>query len=215
MDDGHYEVDKEGNPQAALEVRPVSSVEFDKVGPLFPPSRLQRRKGNHRGWRVAIKVKRKSPYRTITTSPVRSSRVYFEASSSIACDCYPIGHVRPIHLLPMSVCLRLPNPVDDCIPSLRPLNPKPRLRQLKLIILPPLASVLPPVLLFVTELLELSPDRRPTSVPVVGPKQQNSDRIRVHRGFERVLCRVVDQDVGVDLLADLRTPLEPIIVNPL
>lgn len=114
----------------------------------------------------------------------------------------------------MAVRLGLPNPVDDCIPSLRPMNPKPRLRQLKLIVLPPLAPVLPPVLLFVAEFLDLTPDLRQTSVPAVAPEQQNSDWMGVRRGFERVLCGVVDQDLGIDLFADLRTLSESVVVDP-
>ena len=64
-----------------------------------------------------------------------------------------------------------------------------------------------------TELLELTPDLRPTSVPIVVPEQQNGDWMRVHGSFERVLCGVVDQDLGVDLLAHLTTPLESVVVS--
>ena len=42
-----------------------------------------------------------------------------------------------------------------------------------------------------------------TSVPSVVPEQQDSDWMRGSRGFERVLRRVVDQDLRVDLLAGL------------
>jgi len=111
----------------------------------------------------------------------------------------------------MTIRLRLPDPLDDCIPRLRPVDPKSRLWQLKLIILPPLASILQLVLLFVAELFDLALNLRLTSVPVVIPEQQNSDRMGGHRGFERVLCGVVDQDLCVYLLADLAmTPLETI-----
>ena len=114
----------------------------------------------------------------------------------------------------MTICLRLPDPLDDRIPSLRPVDPKSRLRQLELVILPPLASILHFVLLFVTELFNLALDLRLTPVPFVIPKQQNSDWMGSHRGLERVLCRVVDQDLCVYLLANLTmTLLETIIID--
>lgn len=107
----------------------------------------------------------------------------------------------------MAVCFRLSNPLDNRVPGLRPVDPKSRLRQLKLVILPPLASILNLVLLFVAELLYLAPDFRMTPVPHVFPEQQNGDWIWGSCGFERVLCRVVDQDLCVDFLADLAITL--------
>lgn len=62
MHDSHHEVGEERNPQAALEMGSVSSVEFDKVCPLLPPSRPQRRKGNHGGRWVAIRVEATEGY---------------------------------------------------------------------------------------------------------------------------------------------------------
>lgn len=70
----------------------------------------------------------------------------------------------------MTIRLCLPDPLDDRIPSLRPVDPKSRLWQLKLIILPPLASILHLVLLFVAELFDLALDLRLTSVPFVIPE---------------------------------------------
>jgi len=107
----------------------------------------------------------------------------------------------------MSIRLCLPDPLNNRIPSLRPVDPKSGLRQLKLIILPPLASILYFVLLFVAELFDLALDLRLTPVPVVIPEQQNSDWVGGHRGFERVLCGVVDQDLCVYLFADLTMTL--------
>jgi len=113
----------------------------------------------------------------------------------------------------MTICLRLPDPLDDRIPSLRPVDPKSGLRQLELIILPPLASILYFVLLFVIELFDLALDLRLSSVPFVIPEQQNSDWMRGHRGFERILCGVVDQDLCVYLLADLAMTLLGTIIT--
>ena len=70
----------------------------------------------------------------------------------------------------MTVCLCLPNPLDDLIPGLSPVDRETGLGQLKLIIFPPLASILRPTLLFVAELFGLGLDLRPTSIPLVAPK---------------------------------------------
>lgn len=59
MDDSHQEVDKECNPEAALEVGSISSVELDKVCPLLLPRRSQRRKDDHGDRSVAVKVERR------------------------------------------------------------------------------------------------------------------------------------------------------------
>lgn len=53
------------------------------------------------------------------------------------------------------------------------------------------------------ELFGLALDVRPTSVPIVVSKQQDGDGMWGRRSLERVLRRVVDQDLCVDLLADL------------
>lgn len=113
----------------------------------------------------------------------------------------------------MTIRLCLLDPLDDRIPSLRPVDPESGLWQLKLIILPPLASILYFVLLFVAELFDLALDLRLTPVPVVIPEQQNSDWVGGHCGFERVLCGVVDQDLCVYLLADLTMMLLEMIVT--
>ena len=53
------------------------------------------------------------------------------------------------------------------------------------------------------ELFGLALDLRLTSVPTVVPKQQDSDGMWGRRSLECVLCRIIDQDLCVDLLADL------------
>jgi len=85
-----------------------------------------------------------------------------------------------------------------------------RLGQLELIIFPPLASILHPIPLFVAEFFVFRLDLCVTSVPLVVPIQQDCDWMRGGRGLERVLCRVVDQDLRVDLLAGL----EGILLEP-
>lgn len=112
----------------------------------------------------------------------------------------------------MTVFLCLPDPLDDRIPALSPVDLESGLGQLELIILPPLTSTLHLVLLFVTEFFGLSLDLRQTSVPGVVPEQQDSNWMWGSRGFERVLCRVVYQDLRVDLLADLSRMLLGFIV---
>ena len=69
----------------------------------------------------------------------------------------------------MTVCLCLSNPLDDLIPGLSPVDSESGLRQLELIIFPPLASILCPILLFVAEFFVLRLDLRATSVPLVVP----------------------------------------------
>lgn len=85
---------------------------------------------------------------------------HIDTSTSIACDCYPVRDHCEDHsgLLPVAVRLRLPNPPDDLIPSLSPVDLESGLGQLELIILPPLASILHLVLLFMTKLFTLVPD---------------------------------------------------------
>jgi len=103
----------------------------------------------------------------------------------------------------VTVCLCLPNPLDDLIPGLSPVDLETGLGQLKLVVFPPFASILHPILLFVAEFFGLRLDIRATSIPSVVPKQQDCDWMWGSRGFERVLRRVIDQDLGVDLLAGL------------
>jgi len=103
----------------------------------------------------------------------------------------------------VAICLCLADPLDDHIPSLSPVDLQPRLRQLEFIVLPPLASILHPVFLFVAELIRLTLDFRPTSVPCIVSEQEDCDWMWGSRGLERVLCGVVDQDLCVDLLTDL------------
>jgi hypothetical protein len=112
------------------------------------------------------------------------------------------------------VCLGLSNPLDDRIPILSPVDSESRLGQLKLVILPPLASILDLILFFVAELFGLTLDLRQAFVPIVVPKQQDGDRMWGRPSLERVLCRVVDQDLCVDLLANLNaTGLSPLMLS--
>jgi len=106
-------------------------------------------------------------------------------------------------LLPVTVCLRLPNPLNDRIPILSPVDFESRLGQFELIIFPPLTPVLHPTLLFVSEFIGLGLEIRATFIPFIVPKQQDGSWVWGSRDFERVLRRVVDQDLRVDLFANL------------
>ena len=75
----------------------------------------------------------------------------------------------------MAICLRLLDPLDDCIPGLRPVDSEPRSRQLELVILPPLTPIFHFVLLFVAELFDFTLDLCLASVPFVAPEQQDCD----------------------------------------
>ena len=103
----------------------------------------------------------------------------------------------------MTICLRLLDPLDNRIPVPSPVDSESRLRQLELVVFPPLAAILRPGPRLMAQLFDLGLDLRQTSVPVVFSEQKDSDWVRGGCGFERVLCRVVDQDLCVDLLADL------------
>jgi hypothetical protein len=107
----------------------------------------------------------------------------------------------------VTVRLCLPDPLDDRIPVLSPVDLESGLGQLELIILPPLAPILRLVLLFVAEFFSLILDLRLASVPHVVSEQQGGDWMWGSCGFERVLRRVVDQDLCVDFLADLAMTL--------
>lgn len=103
----------------------------------------------------------------------------------------------------MAVCLRLPNPLDDRLPILSSMDSKSRLRQLELVILPPFTPILDLAPLLVAKFFRLALKFRRASVPAVFSEQQDSDGMRGSRGLECVLRTVVDQNLRVDLLANL------------